>query len=460
VRVQRTRHLILGAGVAGLFTAFEMNRLGESSFLLVDRGEPLSERQDALERSGLAREKAAQAVLYGEGGAGLFSDGKLNFSSRIGGDVYSVLNPGLHQELVDFAISTFDFEVTPPNLALQAELDAVLFSRWNSEFIPVPQTHIGSDHLPRFVRALTEEFASKILYRERFRSVKRHGKGFAVETTSERIECDRLIVAVGQAGYKIAETIARQFRVTVEPGPADLGIRVEMPYEVWEPIVAIQWDPKIYWSTEAGDVRTFCTNPRGYVVGEFKRGFYSVNGHAKRDTKSMMTNLALMLRVSHSNPNEFLIQLCRRISEATGNRLLVQRVEDFLAGEPTTSLDSFRPTCTDFVLGDIEPFYPRAASDAYRSVLSSMIGTFPELRNSGAIIYAPEVKLYSNRVKVLPDSFESEVPGLFFIGDSCGRIHGLTNAMLSGLACGRHCAGAVLPKGATESSSRIWAGDG
>jgi uncharacterized FAD-dependent dehydrogenase len=433
-----TKHLIVGAGAAGLFMAFEMARHGEVDFLLLDRGMDLADRERVTATA--PPKEAAKAIVYGVGGAGLFSDGKLNFSWKIGGSIRSVLSTSLYRELTDFAIETFGFDVTPPNTERQEQLEASLFPGADWEFVAVPQVHIGSDHLPDFVRQMTKKFHDKILSNQPVVSIDRVDGRYLVRTEQELFQCERLVIAVGQAGYSFAESIAHQFGLTVRPAPADLGIRVELPSQYWHDLVDVQWDPKIYWRTEGGEVRTFCTNPRGFVVGEFKKGFFSVNGHAKRDSFSDYTNFALMIKMPEERPNEYLVDLCRRIGNATQNRPLIQRVDDFLHDRATTTLGNFRPTCADGVLGNVIPFYPESAVAAYKAVLQGIVRSFPDLDPAEAIIYAPEVKLYSNRIKVQQDTFESELPGLFFLGDCCGHIHGLTNAMLSGLACGRYCA--------------------
>jgi len=433
-------HLIVGAGPAALFMASELNRLGENRFLILDRGTDLSEREYTLRN--FPHSIARQAIVYGLGGAGLFSDGKFNFSPRIGGSAHAVLTPEMHEALTAYAIDRFGFGVVPPNSDAACVLEKGWFTGRDGEVVMAPQVHIGSDHLPDFVRELTRDFADRILLRQDVQSVDRCGELFVVRTADREYAARRLVIAVGQAGYALAETVAREFGLAVQHSPADLGIRVEMPHGLWEPVVEVQWDTKIYWYTSAGAVRTFCTNPRGFVVAEYKKGFLSVNGHAKRDVHSDYTNTALMLKVDHEQPNEFLVGLCTEISRATGNRPLVQRADDFLEGRATTAL-TIEPTCPGYTLGELAPFYPPVARTAFHEVLEALAETIPGFLSGGSIVYAPEVKLYSTRIRVARNSFESEVPGLFFVGDACGHIHGLANAMLSGLSCGRYCAGAV-----------------
>jgi uncharacterized FAD-dependent dehydrogenase len=403
-------------------------------------GADLEERERVVATTDPAEKAAARAILYGPGGAGLFSDGKLNFSPRIGGAPLDVLDGPLHLELSRYVIDELGLDLAHPSVEVKERLEAQLFRGLDWELVPVPQAHIGSDYLPSVVRQLIAGFEDRILCGRRVVAIGQSDDGFYAETDDEVFRAENLVVAVGQAGSKFAERVARQFGLTVDPAPADIGIRVEMPSELWETMVELQWDPKIYWRVQSSEVRTFCTNPRGYVVVEYKRGFFSVNGHAKRDSGSDYTNFALMVRLPVDDPNEFGVRFSQRISNATGERLLVQRVADLLGGRPTTSIGSWRPTCGAYVLGDIRPFYPPAALEAYISVLSAIDESFPTFVQSGSIVYAPEVKLYSNRIVVNKNSFESEIPGLFFLGDSCGHIHGLTNALLSGLACARHCA--------------------
>jgi uncharacterized FAD-dependent dehydrogenase len=437
VNAIETRYLIVGAGASGLLMAHELERLGETDFLVLDRGHDLNTRERLVTDPEVPEKTAARAVLYGIGGAGLFSDGKLNFSPRIGGNPLTVISERLHRELSDYTIRHFRLDVTRPDYGLKAALERSLFGDMTWELVPVPQAHIGSDHLPTFVRTLTGPFRDRLLDQHRVTTVDLADGEFVLEAGSQRFVSERLVIAVGQAGCSFAERVARRFDLTIDPAPADLGIRIETPIELWKPLVAMQWDPKVYWRVDAGEIRTFCTNPCGYVVGEYKKGFFSVNGHARRDTGSDYTNFALMIRIARERPNEFLASLCKRINEATDDHLLVQRVGDLLAGRATNTLGDWHPTCGRFVLGDIRSFYPREALDAYTAVLEGISRSFPAFVTSGSIIYAPEVKLYSNRIRVSRDSFESELPGLHFLGDSCGHIHGLANAMLSGLACAR-----------------------
>jgi len=412
--------IIIGAGPAGLFCASEL--AGKRNFLILEQGKPLEERLKSISAKSLS---SKSDVLFGEGGAGLFSDGKLNFSEKIGGDILSVLTASHLKKIKDEFLREYRIKPVFP----LSKYKKVLGGRC----LLFPQYHFGTDYLPLFIKEVIKGFRDRILCNVEVLGLKKSQKGHFIIATKKKVyRSKNIVVATGQSNFDFTSRILNSFGIETISNKISVGFRLEAKAKDLRRYFVFQYDPKFIFETKKGEVRTFCSNPNGYVISEEKKGFVSANGHANKDKKSGFSNFALLIKVS---PKSELLSVCKRITKETGGRLVVQNLRDFLQDSSTTNV-IFEPSHKNYVLGkDMSFYFSRSIVEGLQEALKSLMKIEPKIINS--IIYFPEIKIFPSKIKVKKNSFKSLVSGLYFIGDCTGYIHGLLNAILSGISCGK-----------------------
>lgn len=427
--------IIIGAGAAGLMAAAELERYGCKNFLILEAGLAVTRRKCV--NLGHCRQCDSCQILFGVGGAGLFSDGKMNFSDQIGGAILNILSKKKYEQFVSHLIGTYQLTVEYPDKIVKKPIVDAL-KAVHAIFLKVPQAHLGSENLPQFIESRFKAILNRVVESCMVESIEIENGQFRVLTDKGHYCCRHLIVATGQAGAGFAMSVARRFGLKILPAPADIGVRVEAHSDVLNAMTEIQWDPKIYFHTEYGNVRTFCTNPRGFVITEAKNGAVTCNGYAMKNKKSNNTNFALMTKIMVENPRAYLINIARTITEMTNNKLMLQKAEDFVNLVKTEKLAKIKPTTSCYSTGNLSYYLPYLPYQAIRETLKKINTVIPQFFEKESIVYAPEIKLYTNTIEIINEGFESALNRLYFLGDCCGHIHGLTNAMISAIACASH----------------------
>lgn len=434
--------IIIGAGASGLSCARELARAGNYNFLVIDQGNALEKRKCINPASCCSCNYCN--VIYGLGGAGLFSDGKLNLSNKIGGNITSIVDSISYEKYLAYLIELYDLEVDIPSCETYLHLLDARFKDKPVRFELPRQAHFGSDNLPSLIKSITKSFEKNICTNCCVQGVMRLSENHIVITSIGKFSCTNLVVAVGQAGAELAVSIADELNINYSNNKVDIGVRLEVLNGALTDLIAIQRDPKVYFHTLNGEVRSFCTNPRGFVISENKFGVTTCNGHAMKNDGSNNVNVAFMHSVDAESPRDLLFKLGKEFSDSTNKKLLLQLLNDFLERKPSVQIGTTLPTNANYVLGDISGFLPHKTYLALAEAFKVLIDGFPELREMDALLYAPEFKLYTHSVELVNSGFESRCQGTFFIGDCCGYIHGLTNAMVSGIACGKTIANRMM----------------
>jgi len=427
---------VLGGGPAGLFAAYAL--LGSGlDVALIDRGGEPSSRSH---------------ISYGIGGAGAFSDGKLNLTPDIGGDPASLGRSGAEvQEYIDRVDAVFTQFGAPAKYSGE-DPDAIAdlggrAARCGIEFISGRQRHMGTANvrsiIDRFYRHLVEHGVVGILDC-RVTGLRQDKEGFLL-SGSEEVSARFVVAAPGRAGAYWLREEATQIGIATEYGPIDVGVRVEFPAEVYDPIERVMYDAKFRVRTRTYDdmVRTFCTNPRGFVVREPYEEFSLVNGHAENDTKTQNTNVALLSHIALTNPVEDTTEYGRAIAKLAttigGGRPLVQRLKDLKAGRRSTAArlrrTTIAPTLDDATPGDISMALPNRVTVNLLEGLDKLDEIMPGLVSDNTLLYAPEIKFYDTRYPV-SRSMETPVNGLFVAGDASGHCRGIVYSAISGLIAG------------------------
>ncbi|MFB6491420.1 MAG: NAD(P)/FAD-dependent oxidoreductase [Thermoproteus sp. AZ2] len=447
---------IVGAGPAGMFAAYELAEAGGFKVALIDGGLRASQRvcpiQTPLERCTFC---IPCHVMYGVGGAGTLSSGLINLRPDVGGDLQEIVGDwDKAQALIDYVDSVFlkfgaPDRVYEPNMEALVKLSTIA-ARVNARIIPIRQRHMGTDGSKKVVEAMTDYLIGRgvsLMTGTWALDVEKADGRFVVKTNRGVVEASAVLLAPGRGGAEWLAGILKRLGAKLDYGPIDIGVRVEVPYAVMEPLTSAVHDPKVILYTSKYDdkVRTFCTNPKGFVVKEvYSDGTVGVNGEAYLERKSNNTNFAFLVTVKLTDPMEDTIEygksIARIATKLGGGRPLIQRLYDLERGQRSTwdriRRSSISPTLKDVTPGDISMALPHRIVEDILEGLKRLDELAPGVASPQTLLYAPEIKYYSLKPSVDKDLMTS-VPGVFVAGDGAGLSRGINVAAATGVLAAR-----------------------
>jgi len=441
------RVAIVGAGPAGIFTALELARAGVSGVVLLEKGPDLPERQ---------RLGRGQSMLSGWGGAGAYSDGKLALSTEIGGSLARCC-PGVRlAELVEYVDGVYRAFGAPETVhGGDAEAVARLqreAARLDMKVIPSRYRHLGSDGCEEVVGRMRAHLAdgTAIRCRSAVAEVLRAGErvaGLRLEDGSE-LEAEAVVLAPGREGSAWLAREAGRLGLESVINPVDIGVRVEVPASVLEPITAVTYEAKIVYYTRRFEdmVRTFCMCPYGEVIREDLGGLYTVNGHSYARRRTANSNFALLVSKTFTEPFREPIaygQSIARLANLLGGQVLVQRLGDLRHGRRSTpgrlARGLVEPTLPTATPGDLSLVLPYRHLADILEMLEALDRLVPGVNSVHTLLYGAEVKFYSLQLR-LSASLETALGNLFAVGDGAGISRGLVQASVSGVLAAREIA--------------------
>ncbi|MBN1178425.1 MAG: NAD(P)/FAD-dependent oxidoreductase [Anaerolineae bacterium] len=446
--------VIVGAGPAGVFAALELSR-GGLDVAILDKGPDIDRRHcPAREPGGTCRNCQPCAIMTGWGGAGAFSDGKLTLSPAVGGHLAEILGHDKAVALIEEVDETYRAFGAPDliyglkNDAIEAlEKDA---AKAGLRFISVPIRHIGTERCVDTMRRMRDTLLERgVAIRTRTpvsRILVHDGRVNGVETgNGEHIEAGAVIVAPGREGAAWLEMMAQALGMTIVRNPVDLGVRVELPATVLEPITELVYESKfIYYSRAFDDrVRTFCMCPYGEVSTEFAGDVMTVNGHSFAHVHTSNTNFAILVSKNFTEPFDDPITYGKsiaRLANLLSGGIMVQRLGDLEAGRRSTPERLARsivtPTLHSATPGDLNLVLPYRYVVDILEMLHALDEVAPGVASRHTLLYGVEVKFYSSRLKLTP-GLKSEVENLYACGDGAGVTRGLIQASASGIVAAR-----------------------
>ena len=459
--------LIIGAGPAGIFCALSLLERGEGRHItMVDKGLPIERRSCPKERVGHCVGCHPCRITTGFSGAGAFSDGKLSLSYEVGGDLPELIGPDLAQQTIDRCDKIYlSFGADPHVEGIQYP-DAVAQIRRRAisaglKLVDCPIRHLGTEKAQeiygRIQQHLLDAGVTILFEHECLDMMVEQVSGSLVCTgafvrsmqgssSAHTIRAKQVVVATGRRGASWLADACETHGIGHEPGPMDMGVRVEVRNEVMEYVNNVLYESKLvgYPNPFRDKVRTFCQNPGGFVSQEnYDNGLAVVNGHSYKDRKSNNTNLAVLCTQHFREPFDRPIAYAQRVGTLMNmlgaGHILVQRFGDILDGKRTWPKELRRsnvvPTLLDAEPGDITSAMPYRAMTDIVEFIKAVDQVVPGFASSETLLYAPELKFYSNRVR-MTERFETNVKNLHCLGDSSGWTRGLMMASVMGMLMG------------------------
>ncbi len=454
--------IIIGAGPAGIFTALEMlKKESKKKITIIEKGVAIEKRRcPKYKTKQCVNCKPHCHITTGFSGAGAFSDGKLSLSYEVGGDLPNLIGEDLAQETIDYTDGIYLEFGADTHVEGLENTDEVKEIRKNAikaglKLVDCPIRHLGTEKaqdiyysiekylLENGVEILFDcECVDLILEDGVCRGVTLSQKGKTFEMTAAHV-----VVATGRRGADWLEKLCAEHNIAHAPGTVDIGVRVEVRNEIMEKVNKVLYEAKLvgYPHPFKNKVRTFCQNPGGFVSQEnYDNNLAVVNGHSYKELKSNNTNFAILCSHNFSTPFNQPIEYAQKVGELTNmlgaGHILVQRFGDILDGKRTwqkeLSQSNLRPSLPDAVAGDITAAMPYRAMTNIINFIQAMDTVVPGVASTETLLYSPELKFYSNRVK-MDENFNTNIKGLHCLGDSSGWTRGLMMASVMGVLMGR-----------------------
>lgn len=435
--------IIVGGGPAGIFAALTLAEGGARDVLLLEQGKGIGERSRSC----------AGDMLCGWGGAGAYSDGKLTLSTEVGGNLGDFLDVKSLYDLLQEADRLYVEHGAPDrlfgDLSPEGEELGEKARLAGLEFIPSRIRHIGTENCIDVLGRMYESLAGKIEICTDCRVeslLAQEGRIIGVKLADGETRYGRHVIAApGRSGASWMKREARALGIRTRASAVDIGVRVELPATVLKPLTDVSYESKlVYYSKSFDDrVRTFCMNPYGEVVVESNEGLVTVNGHSYASKKSDNTNFAILVSSSFTEPFDDPIAYGRYIAQLAnllGQGVIVQRLGDLLQGRRSTreriAKCLTRPTLAAATPGDLSFVFPYRHLKNIIEMLQAMDSLAPGVSSRHTLLYGVEVKFYSSKVPV-QNNFETEISGLYAIGDGAGITRGLMQASCTGIAVAR-----------------------
>ncbi|MGL6174729.1 MAG: NAD(P)/FAD-dependent oxidoreductase [Cellulosilyticaceae bacterium] len=457
--------VIVGAGPSGIFTALELiKQNANKKVIIVEMGRSIDKRSCPKEHTNKCINcKPYCNITTGFSGAGAFSDGKLSLSPEVGGELPDLIGYNFTEELIQYTDSIYlEFGADPKVEGLENN-DKVKEIRKkaieaNLKLVDCPIRHLGTEKaqeiylkiqeylLANGVEILFNTITKDLIIEDNVAKgvIMAPAKTPDVEST---LYGDQIIVATGRKGADWLKTMCTKHHVAHRTGTVDIGVRVEVRNEVMEEVNNVLYESKLIGYPEPfrNKVRTFCQNPGGFVSQEnYDNNLAIVNGHSYKDLKSDNTNLAILCSHNFSTPFNQPIEYGKKVAELVnmlGNgQILVQRYGDILDGKRTwqEELDraNVRPTLPDAVAGDLTSAMSYRTMTNIVNFIQSMNTVVPGFASKETLLYGPEIKFYSNKVELDTD-LNTNIEGLYCLGDSSGWTRGLMMASVMGVLMAR-----------------------
>ena len=447
--------IVVGAGAAGAFLAYELTKLEtKKKVLVIDGGRKVQNRTCPITEGKVDHCIGCKPcnIMYGFGGAGTLSDGKYNITTNFGGDLHRYVGEKKAMELMEYVDSVL--------MSFDGGADLELYStdkndlktkclRHDLHLLDAKVRHFGTDRNKIILQKIYDYVKDTVDFE--FSTMVEdvdyeNGKYIVKTNKGEEFSADDLVLAAGRSGSKWIGDVCDKFGIESKRNRVDIGLRIEVPAEVFKHITDDVYEAKIMYQTKQYNdiVRTFCMNPYGHVVTENTNGILTVNGHSFTDPKlqSQNTNFALLVTNRFTEPfkdsNEYGESIAK-LSNMLGGGVLMQRFGDLVKGRRSSERrmeKSFTKPTMNATPGDLSLVMPKRQLDDIIEMIYQLDKIAPGMANDDTLLYGIEVKFYNSEIEV-DEKFESKQQGLYCVGDGSGATHSLSQASACGIEVAR-----------------------
>lgn len=447
--------IVVGAGASGAFLAYELTKLNTNKkVLVIDGGRRVENRTCPITEGKVDHCIGCKPcnIMYGFGGAGTLSDGKYNITTNFGGDLHRYIGEKKAMELMEYVDSVLMKFDGGDDLELYSTDKNDLKTkclRYDLHLLDAKVRHFGTDRNKLILQKMYDYVKDTVDFE--FSTMVEdvdyeNGKYIVKTDKGEEYLCDDLVLAAGRSGSKWIGDVCDKFGIKSKRNRVDIGLRVEVPAEVFKHITDDVYEAKIMYQTKQYNdiVRTFCMNPYGHVVTENTNGILTVNGHSFTDPKlqSENTNFALLVTNRFTEPfedsNEYGESIAK-LSNMLGGGVLMQRFGDLVMGRRSSErrmAKCFTKPTMNATAGDLSLVMPKRQLDDIIEMIYQLDKIAPGMANDDTLLYGIEVKFYNSEIEV-DEKFESNHKGLYCIGDGSGATHSLSQASACGIEVAR-----------------------
>ena len=445
--------IIVGAGPGGIYAAYELAKSDKTlKVAMFDLGHSLEKRAcpiDGVKVKSCINCKTC-SIMSGFGGAGAFSDGKYNITNAFGGSLHEHIGKREAISLMEY-VDVINME--------NGGIGTKMYSTANSHLkktclqnklnlLDARVRHLGTDKNYVVLQNLNEKLKDKVemYFDTPVLDIKQEGDNFRVIAKNGDFLCKNCIVSVGRSGSNWVESLCKNLGIPTKSNRVDIGVRVELPAEIFSHLTDELYESKIVYRTEKfeDNVRTFCMNPHGIGVNENTNGIVTVNGHSYEDDslKTNNTNFALLVSKHFSEPfkdSNGYAESIARLSNMLGGGVIIQRFGDLIRGRRSTVKRIEECTVTPTLSatpGDLSLVLPKRILDGIIEMIYALDNVAPGTANDDTLLYGVEVKFYNMEVEI-DDDLQTKLKGLYVIGDGSGVTHSLSHASASGVYVAR-----------------------
>lgn len=445
--------IIIGAGPGGIFAAYELTKEDNSlRVAMFEGGHQLEKRKCPIDGDKIKAciNCKSCSIMNGFGGAGAFSDGKYNITNQFGGTLYEYIGKEKAMELMEY-VDTLNMRYGGEGTKLYSTTNTAikkLCLQSGLHLLDASVRHLGTDINYVVLQNIYQELSEKVdfFFDTPVETVRVRDTGYVVSTGERDYTCSKCIVSAGRSGSKWAEKLCKDLSIKTKSNRVDIGVRVELPAEVFSHLTDELYESKIVYRTEKFEdlVRTFCMNPHGVVVNENTNGIVTVNGHSYEDKEkhTANTNFALLVAKHFSEPfrdSNGYGESIAKLSNMLGGGVLVQRFGDLIRGRRSNASrieENFVTPTLKATPGDLSLVMPKRILDGIIEMIYALDKIAPGTANDDTLLYGVEVKFYNMEVD-LDEHLETNHKGLYIIGDCSGVTHSLSHASASGVHVAR-----------------------
>ena len=443
--------IIVGAGPAGLFAANQLSP--KEKVLLIDAGVDLSEKECKVETIGKCQYcKPTCHIIGGFGGAQFFEGTKLSIYPA-GSGLLNFLENGVDiKDLYEMVDKILESHGKSPRPSPSEEDITKLKDKFSAQGIEMKYYNaqkVSKCTMNKIAFSIKDELISKgvdIKVREQLLDITKKEDGtFILETNNGKYTTPKVLFAVGRIGSRQLTKFADKLGIKYEDEEQEMeiGIRIEMPYKVFDKVDNIHNDLKLKMKLDdGGELRTFCQDYKGFITkcvynmtGD--RLVSSLDGHIigtdeEGGNLSDVVNLAVHHRYKVSFPIEQIYDIIDKIS--INKRPIVQSMKNFMNNINEENIFNTKFSMPDVVEANINDYIPKETLKVLKDFIKRIDKVLPGFAADNNTVYAPSFEMGWKKF-ILNRDFQTNVDGIYIIGDATGHFRGAMQAMLSGILC-------------------------